>query len=178
MSELNPYRDSSPFGRVTIDAVLIPGVIQSLDGAEKPEEWAFQKGTSGNNATSVWKGTKLAESIKIVTALFDEASYDAYSALKLWLRPKLGTKPPSRTITSPIINSAGISKISTVNTGTPKWVRSGGYWTAEITLAEYNPPKPAATGQAGPANSSTTGTPPQTEGEKQLEALLKQAASL
>lgn len=176
MSELNPYRDASPFGKGTVGGVAIPGVIQGIDGFEKPEEVTFQKGTGSNNAVTVWKGTKLAESGKITTALFDSASYAAHEAFRLVLRPKLGTKPPSLPIVNAIVNGNGVAVVVCVNAPVAKWVKAGGYWLAEMSFGEYNPPAPARGAGQASAAQPTAATPPQTPGEKQLASLLEEAA--
>lgn len=177
----NPYRDASPFGKATIGGVSVPGVIQSIDGFRKPDKWTFQEGAGGNNAATVWKGTKLAESGTIKIALFDQASYDAHEALRLVLRPKLGTKPPSLPIVNPLINGNGVVVVVCVDAPSPTWVKAGGYWLAELALAEYNPPKPASTGTAGSTQNSagpSAPKPPETAGEKQLSGLLEEASKL
>jgi hypothetical protein len=178
MPELNPYRDNSPFGTGKIGGVPIAGVIQSINGAEKPEEWTFQKGTGGNNAVSVWKGTKLAEGIEIVVSLFGIEQYDAHELLRRTLRPKLGQKPPSLPIENGIINAAGVVLVVCISAPPAIWIRAGGFWQATIKLAEYNEPKAANTGRAGPASFTQGGTPPKTAGEKQLSEILDEAAKL
>lgn len=181
MANANPYRDASPFGSASIGGVALAGVIQSIDGFRKPDEWTFQKGAGGNNAATIWKGTKLAESGTIKIALFDQDSYDAHEALRLVLRPKLGTKPPSLPIVNALINGNGVLVVVCVDAPSPTWVKAGGYWVADLMLAEYNPPKPAAAGQAGSAQNSAgpnAGAPPQTAGEKQLSGLLEEASKL
>lgn len=163
MSNLNPYEDSSPWRVIDIGGLRVPGVVQSIDGHEKPETWDVNKGTEKSGATIVWKGTGLASSIKIVTALHDASSFAAYYALRDALRPKLGTKPPSLLIVNPALNFAGITRVACVNVGSPRWVASGGYWTGEITVIEYAPEKPANTGPAGaagPASSSSSADEP------------------
>jgi len=183
MSRLNPFLDAGPWGSCTIGGLLLPGVIASIDGAEKPEEWAVQKGTSGNNAVTVWKGTTLAETIKILLQLATIEAFDAYYDVQAALRPKLGTKPPSLVLTNAAINFAGITRIACRNVGTPKWVPAGGYWTGLVELIEYNPSKPAATGQATPANPGQQFGPPPPPtanevAEAQLTQLLNEAATL
>lgn len=180
MSTANPFREASPFGRAKIGGVAVAGVIQSIEGFEKPDEWTFQKGTSGNNAVSVWKGTKLAESGTIKTALFGQASFDAHEAMRASLRPKLGTKPPSLPIENAIINGNGVSVVVCINAPVAQWVKAGGYWIATMQFGEFNPPAPARTGAAGAAqpNAASGAAPPQTAGEKMLSEALAEAATL
>jgi hypothetical protein len=149
---LNPFVFDGQWGQVVVGGVTLPGVVTSIDGANKPEEWNVQKGTGSSGATTVWKGTKLAEDIKIAIALHDGVSFDDYYTLRDTLRPKLGKKPPSLSIVSPVINFNGITRVACKDISAPKWEPSGGYWTGEISLIEYNPSKPTNTGRASAAS--------------------------
>ena len=169
----NPFRDPGPWGRVTIGGYLVPGIVSAIDGAEKPEEWNVQKGSAGNNAVTVWKGTKLAESIKITVVLATETAFDDYAGLVSTLRPKIGEKPPSLAIESPILAANGITRVAVKNIGQPK-PRADLAWTVEIELIEYNPAKPAAAGQASPAKPPDA--PEQTPEEKAFAAALDAAS--
>src|SRR5262245_24279216 len=114
---LNPYTSFKEWGNITIGGVLIPGIVLSIDGHEKPEEWVIQKGIEVSHAVVVWRGTKLAESIKIVTNLYNQAEFDKYYDVRTVLRPKLGQKPPSLSIVNAAINFSGITRISCRNVG-------------------------------------------------------------
>lgn len=171
---LNPFADGNEeWGWIEIGGVEVPGVVQSIDGAEKPDEWQVQKGTKESNASTDWKGTKLAESIKIVTALFDANSFEQYYVLRDTLRPKLGEKPPALTIFHGAINFNGITRVSVKNIGAPKWQRAGGYWTGEIELIEFSPPKPANTGKP-----KGKGKDPNADVKAELDAVVKEAGAL
>lgn len=171
----NPYRDPGPWRHITIAGVDVPGVIVSVDGCRKPEEWSVQKGTSASNATTVWKGTKLAENIKIVTNLHNEAEFDAYEDLRAILRPKLGQKPPSLPIVHPIFAEAGVTRIACVDVA-PRLPTAGLSWLGEIIVIEYNPSKSVNAGPAGAAKSGTT--PGQNAQPTENEKLAAQAAAL
>ncbi len=144
-ANLNPYVDPGPWGFVEIGGYRLLGVVRSIDGAEKPEEWNYAKGTASSGATSTWKGTKLAESIKIALEAPSFASFEGLYTLRDTLRPKIGNKPPALTITNAIINFNGITRVASVNIGQPKPV-AGLSWQIEIILSEFNPPKPANVG--------------------------------
>lgn len=146
----NPYRDPYPWGTVIIGGVSL-GLVMAIDGHDKPEEWSIQKGTGSSGASTIWKGTKLAESIKITSQLWDEESFSHYYVVRDALRPKLGTKPPSLILENPAINAVGITRVACVNVGPPKPDGKLG-WTYETTLTEYNPTKPAKAGPAAPAH--------------------------
>lgn len=150
----NPFVNPGPWGKVYIGGALIPGTIESINGARKPEEWDHQKPTEKSNASSVWKGTANAKSIKIKTKLLDQQQFDAYYDLRDTLRPKQGTKPPALAIVNPKIQFNGITRVAEVDIGDPDWNPSGGYWVAEIEVCEFNPPKKANTGVAAPAGAA------------------------
>lgn len=153
ITPLNPYIDTFEWGFVSIGDNPVPGVITSIDGASKPEEWSVQKGTAASNATTVWKGTKLAEKITITTNLFDVLQVDSYYVLRDQLRPKLGTKPGSWTVVNAHINWAGITRVAVIDIRPPKWLGTSNSWEGVIELIEYNPSKPAKAGQASPASA-------------------------
>lgn len=155
MTRLNPYLDPTPWGTVRIGGLTIPGTILSIDGADRPDDWEVQKATDKSGATTVWKGTKVAEDIKVTVALVDSTAVDAYYNVRDTLRPP-GLKPPSHVVENAIINWSGITQVTTKNVTAPKWDASGGYWKGEITLIEYAPPKPASTGKAAPADPAGT----------------------
>lgn len=171
-SPLNPFIDASQWGRVRLDGVEIPGVIQSIDGADKPEEWQVQKGTKESNASTTWKGTKLAESIKIVTKLHNQESFAGYYVIRDALRPKIGELPPARVIENPAINFNSITRVAVKNVAAPKFDRAGGCWIGEIELIEFSPPKPANTGK--PKNKND----PNADVKKELDAVVKEASAL
>lgn len=156
---LNPFRDPGPWKTIKVGGFTLPGVILDVDGAEKPEEWSVQKGTAASNATTVWKGTKLAEAITITLASYDESTFDGLYELAAVLRPKIGNKPPSLVIESAVCNFGGITRIALKTPGQPKW-NVKGYWTTKVVLIEYNPSKPAKAGPASPAKPGGQSGPP------------------
>jgi hypothetical protein len=154
----NPFVNATPWGVVEIGGLRLPGVVLSINGADTPEEWNVQKPTEKEGATTVWKGTTIAESIDIELALATRKAFDAYYETRDALRPKRGTKPPTLSIINPAINFTGVTRVSCRNVAPPKWVSSGGYWLGKVTVLEYRPPKPANTGAStGGGNGSTGG---------------------
>ncbi|HMI84869.1 MAG TPA: hypothetical protein VK550_12300 [Polyangiaceae bacterium] len=153
-TRLNPYDSFKEWGTITVGGVLIPGIITSIDGHEKPELWIIQKGIEVSHAITVWRGTQLAESIKIVTNLYNRAEFDKYYDVATALRPKLGKKPPSLGIVNAAINFSGIMRVSVRLPGPPK-PAAGLSWTAEIDLIEFNPPRLAKVGPADPPKTLT-----------------------
>lgn len=153
----NPYFDPGPFGEVSIDGVLIFSTLIEIDGASKPEDWSKQKGTHTSGETAVWKGTKLAEAIKLKFRAHNFDEYDAQSALLAQVRPKLGDKPPTLGIVNAVINDfGGIENIVLKTPAFPKWIEKSGCWEFDWEFHEDSPSKPANTGVADPANPDPT----------------------
>lgn len=151
MAAPNPYVDSGPWGHVYIGGFRVPGVISSIDGAERPEEWDVQMPTKKGGASTVWKGTGIASSIRIATSLHNRDSVDNYTRLRDLLRPPKSTDaPPALPIVSPIINFTGITRVAYRSMSPPDWQPNGGYWKGVITLVDFSPPKPVKTGVARP----------------------------
>lgn len=150
----NPYDSWKEWGTITVGGFLIPGVIQSIDGHEKPEEWIIQKGIEVSHAVTIWRGTKLAESIKVVTNLPNRAEFNKYWDFAALVRPKIGKKPPSLSIINAAINFSGITRVSIRLPGPPK-AAAGLSWTAEIDFCEFNPPRLAKVGPADPPKAKT-----------------------
>lgn len=178
MSGPNPFDDASPFGVVDIGGLRLPGIMIALDGVDTPEEWQVQKATAKSGASTVWKGSGLAESIKITLALANREAYARYeNDVVFALRPKRGEKPPALVIVNPLINFNGITRVSCKNVGAPKWQAGGCYWTADIELIEYQPPKPAAAGPPKPGDYSNPDHDPNRDGKQQIEDELRKAAA-
>lgn len=178
-SDPNPFRDPGPWGFVYINDVLIEATLIEVDGAQKPEDWQVTKGTGTDGATAAWKGTKLAEKIKLKFRATDEASFDAMSDLLAMVRPKLGEKPPTVTIVNAIVNWGGISKVTLHEPAFPKWEDSKQAWEFEWEFIEYAPSKPTKTGPSDPSKPGGGAAPTaQSAAEKELQDLLKEAKKL
>ena len=150
----NPYSNPGAFGRCVIGGVLVPGVIVAIDDATKAEEWLVQRPLAGANAVTIWRGSKIADAIKIRVNLPTAQAYSDYYAIRDVLRPKPGKKPPALLIVNPTINFAGISRISCVSVDPPK-PAPGLSWEAVVTLIEYGPPIPIKPGPPDPPHQET-----------------------
>jgi hypothetical protein len=156
---LNPYDDPGPWGTVqfvipNVGTVAMPGVIESIDGCEKPENWIIQMGIGSFNGVTIWRGTKLAESIKIKSRIYSKETFDACYALRDALCPKVGKKPPTAMVVNGQINFARITRVSYRNF-IPFAPAAGLSWTWGVDLVEYNPMKPAPVGPADPPKAET-----------------------
>jgi hypothetical protein len=173
----NPFVDPGPFGFIYFDDVLVKTTLIEVDGCVKPEDWQVTKHVSGDGATAAWRGTKLAEKIKLKFRATDDASYAAQGDLYNQLRPKLGLKPPTVTVTNAIVNWGGIGKVCLHEPAFPKWVSDKHAWDFEWELIEYAPTKQTTTGPSDPAKpeTSTDGRGKQSPAEKELADLIKEA---
>ncbi len=145
---VNPYVDHGPWGTVAIGGLVVPGVVRSINGAERPEEWSVQRPTIASNAITVWRGTKLAEAIKITTDLPLETDYPKYVAVRDRLRPKIGRRPPTHAIVNAHVNFSDITRVSCRNISAPQWDRGRGVWFGVITVIQYAPPRRVNIGAA------------------------------
>lgn len=176
-SLVNAYDTPGAWNTITIGALVLPGVVISIDGHTKPDTWTAQKGTGTSNATTVWKGLALAEKITIVIELPNRATFAAYYAVRDKLRPKRGTLPPSFPIVNAAINFSGITRISCIDVEPPK-PSAGNSWRGTITLIEYNPSAPASTGPAAAAKNVPTQPTANDQAASELNDAINQAKAI
>jgi hypothetical protein len=141
----NPYEDAFPWGNIVIGGVLLPGIIEDIDGCEKPHRWVFQMGLAVSNSVSIWRGQKLAEDIKITMRLYGTESFAGAYLVRNALQPRLGRRPPVLPILNGAFNFVGIKRVSVLSIPAPK--PAGGLsWSWTIRVCEYNPMKPVPVG--------------------------------
>jgi hypothetical protein len=170
---LSPYRFPLAWGRMIIGGIYVPGIIESIDGCEKPQRWVFQMGLTVSNSVSIWRGQKLAESIKIVTRLPDDQSFQDADRFMDIMLPTPGRKPPSLMCINAAFNWVGINRVSLVNFVAPK--PAGGLsWTYGIEVCEFNPMKQVPVGPADPPKGETENDRLQ----KEFSGLMGRAAKL
>ncbi len=46
----NPYRNGRDFGRIEIGGVVVPGILQSINGLVAKQDWNFQKASGGQGS--------------------------------------------------------------------------------------------------------------------------------
>jgi hypothetical protein len=168
---LNPYDFPTAWGKMIIGGVYVPGIIQSIDGCEKPQRWVFQMGMSASNGVSVWKGQKLAESIKVVTRLYDKKSCADADVFSDTLLPRPGQKPPVLYVLNGALNWVKITRVSVVNIVPPK-AAAGLSWDFAFELCEYNPQQKVPVGPADPPKGETEND----RMEKQFSGLMDKAS--
>lgn len=200
----NPYRDAGPFGVVEIGGVVVPGILQSIDGCDVKNEWNFQKAggggaaaneanadpanagttpaatgtvaqTAGSFGVSVWRGALLAEEITITTDVSRAQAWDDMLDFIQVLMPKRGKKPPSHSLVNPCANLVGIARCSLRGLAIPNEDKPGsGKRLFTFKVCEYNPKKTAAAGKADPAKPGADPKPADA-GEKELKDLMDKA---
>lgn len=198
----NPFRDASPFGRIEIGGVDVPGIIQSVGDYTVKQDWNFQKAsggavanqanpdpanqaaadaqgvavrTAGSFGVSVWRGALLVEEAEIVSVITNEKAYDdALDFIKV-LMPKRGKKVPSHKLVNPDANAVGMTRCAVRDLATPREEKpGGGKWIFRFKICEYNPQKTAPAGAADPAKPAGEPTPKDAQ-EKELQELLDKA---
>ncbi len=166
----NPYRDSFPWSNILVGGMLIPGIIQSVDGCSKAENWVYQRGLAASNAVSIWRGRSLAETIKIITRVYNEATFDACFALRDILRPNW-RRPPVLPVMNGHMNFAGITRVSLKEIYIDKAYPDIS-WDLAVILTEFNPLKAVPVGPADPPHAETEND----RLAKQLDDLVGKAA--
>lgn len=162
MAGLNPYDQSGPWGtvifRVSGKPKRVPGIIQSIDGYRTPEEWLIQKPINASNAITVWRGRNLAESMVLISNLYDKESFDDWRALRTALLPADPRKAPAIVyVLCPQLNMGGINRVGIRYVDPPKPAPQKS-WTGELALIQYRPRRLAKVGppDAPPADSAQT----------------------
>lgn len=151
------YDDPDSWGRFFLDQLEFPGIVVSVDGCDRPYEWAVQKASGKGGASLQFKGEKTAEEIKIICELPDTHSVLAAFAFRDAIKPARGAKPPTLPLVTPFAGFNGIGSVVLKNCGQPKWDAGRGCLTIEFTFAEDLPPSPAVTGAADPAKPGAAG---------------------
>lgn len=177
--DANPYFDPGPFGQILIADVVVAATLTEVDGATSPEDWSVQKGTGTSGATASWKGTKLAEALKLKFRAHDGDAFQAMTDLLLLVRPKKGQKPPTVNIENAIVNWGGIGKGAIKTPPEPKWDAKDGAWDFTWEFQEIGPSTGANTGAAGaPAPDPKDPPTAQSAADKEIAKLSAQVAAL
>jgi hypothetical protein len=149
----NPY-DGDQWGVIFIGGVQVPGTVVDIDGADKPSIWLVQHGIMQSGGFTIWRGTKIAEEIKVSSKLIDGQAFSDWLAIGRKLRPKEDAKPPAFLAENSALNFAGIINVSG-RVKHPKWSQMGGYWIGEMILIEVRSPKQIKPGPPDPPRKRT-----------------------
>ncbi len=177
----NPYIDPGPFGEVIIGDMRVECHLVEIDGCSKEEDWNVQKGTKSKGGTASWKGTKVAEKVKLKWRASTAAEYAAMGDLYTMMRPRPGEKPPTFHIINPVVNWGGIGEIALKAPPQPKWLPKEGAWEFDWEFIEYDPTSDAKTGKADPPKPPEDSKDPptaQSEADKKIAALNREIDKL
>lgn len=164
----NPFRDLKPYNRVTIGGRLIKAILFNIDGHELEDLWNVQKPSGGNHGVAVYEGIKLFEGVRL---FFECADGDGYTAAERYddlsdifdmmapapARGAAGRRPPTLTIENAILTRIGLTAIN--RKGWKEYPTETNSWVIELTVIQYAPPSPAATGAASAAKKPDGGAP-------------------
>lgn len=154
----NPYRGAKA-NVIYLGDYLVPGFVMKISDASRKFEWTVQKGTSTSGATTVYKGEKLCEGIKVLLEAPDEASFDSLYDFRDMVYPLPGQKPPTFAVDNFVFAFAKIGRVSLGELGQPECTSTNS-WTLEVTFIEFKPPSPTAAGPADPAKPGDDGNDP------------------
>lgn len=160
---------------IKLSGAVMPGMVQSIDGADRKYTWDKQKGTASSGATNVFKGAEIADSIKVVVFAPTLEMQRACVEWRKYIAPvKIGGKPPTFTVENVIFEFNEVVRVSIASIEQPK-VSKDQNVTFVWTFTEYNPPTPAKTGPAAAAGKGTgAGTK---GGDPDIVSLQAQAAA-
>lgn len=164
----NPFRDLQPYNRVAIGGRLLKALLVAIEGHELEDIWNVQKPSGGNHATAVYEGVKLFEAVKLT---FECADGDGFTAAERYddlsdvfdmLRPAAsrgatGLKPPTLTIENAILTRVGLTAIN--RRGWKEYFTETNSLRVDLTVIQYAPPSPAATGAQDAAKKASGGAP-------------------
>jgi hypothetical protein len=168
----SPFTHSDQWGSVVLGGRTVPGIIVSIDGAERPHEWLVQRavGTSGSYTT--WRGEKPAESIKLLIVATTVEDFEAMKSFRKYLVPIKGKRPPAFKVENEVINFNGITRVSIKLPGQPQEAGKG-KWTWALEFIDFWPHIKAPIGKPSPANLK--GDPkPKDEAEVIIDNLLQE----
>jgi hypothetical protein len=146
----NPFDFPDEWGEMLLEGWAVPGLLIKIDGCKRPYEWAVQKGTGTGGATTVFRGEKVAESIKTTHSAPTKEHFNGLYELRAKIVPTKGKKPPTFNVSNPIFQFVGIDRIALKELGSPTPTGGAG-WELEVEWIEYRPSAKAATGKADPA---------------------------
>jgi hypothetical protein len=142
---------------VKLGGLLMPGMVQSIEGANRKFLWKKQKGTASSGATIVFEGADIAETIKVVVFAPTLKMQEDCKAWRRYIAPvKIGGKPPTFAIENVLIEFNEITRVTIAEIAQPTESKDQNV-TFIWTFTEYLPPAPAKTGPAGAASKGKAG---------------------
>lgn len=152
----NPYDDPAAWGTVLIGGAPLPGELTLLEMPDREYEWAVQMGLGLGGAATIFRTTKLIETIGI-ELWFPDA--DAFAAGEEFMRvlvgpgwpQKIKVKPKAYKMSHPMAQWVGVTSVHCKAFGAPKDVSGKLNYRLRVTLQEDSPRIVIPTGPAEPA---------------------------
>jgi hypothetical protein len=169
--------------------IVVPGIVQSIELPERGINWQVQQGVSGLGASTIWRGVKLIESVKITTMLakrgapmveWDEAVAAWAEFLKTIDPAPLKRKPPAWDIDHPLFRMLWppLGRVAHKSNRPAPAHDRGLAWLGIIEFIEYRPLKLATPGPPDPAQIDSRDQPPADAYEANFLSLMNKAAQI
>lgn len=160
----NPISEPQDFAIVA--GVRTPGICEIV-GFKSTLRWDERRGYGLSGATLRFRGIALARG-KLILRLYtdqDWADWDTFAPLVA--RPPLGERAHSLEISHPILEDLGVRSVVVESVGQPtQSSESGGVWTIEIALIQWQRPIIAV--------STPAGATPEPEPQNERQVLIRQ----
>ncbi len=162
---------------IKLTGAKMPGMVQSIKGANRKYTWDKQKGTASSGATNVFKGAEIADSIKVTVFAPTLEMQKACAAWRKYIAPvKIGGKPPTFSVENVIFEFNEISRVAIASIEAPDVSKDKNViFVFEFT--EVNPPTPAKTGPAAAAGKGSGAAGATKGGDTDIVDLQAQAAA-
>ncbi len=171
----NPFTAPKEWTEVKLGGWLVPAILVAINGVSIEDEWNVQRAIGTSGSTTVWRGTKPNENLKLTFEAPDEKRFDGLAELWKRLAPKNGQRPPTVTIVHPAPNFVGITRVSRKLWEGPNQTPGLSY-RVDVTMIQYFP---LVIVPAGPQEPAKLKEPtPVDEGEKLLLRLASKLQEL
>jgi hypothetical protein len=172
----NPHVAPLEWTIVKLGGWQVPAILIAINGIKIEDEWNVQRAIGTSGSSTVWRGTKPTEDLKLTFEAPTKDTFDSLYELYKRLAPKNGQRPPTVSIEHPGPNFVGINRVSRKMWEGPN-VTPGLRWTVDLTLIQYFPTVVVPAGPQKPAKLPGDPTPVD-DGEKVFKELAKKIAEL
>lgn len=142
---VDPFTTPAAFGKMTLGSFPMPGIITEIDGCDREYEWQEQKAVGQGGATTVFRGEKIAGSIKVKCLLVTVQHFLDLATLRTGVMPPRGKKPAALDVDNEHFLANHIRSVALKKFPQVKW-EGNGTWSVTFEFTEHYPPRPAAVG--------------------------------
>lgn len=182
---MNPFENQKAYGVLYLGPYKVPGIILEIEGCDREYVWEVKKPISTGGADADFKGVKVADGIRVKSALVTAMDFLDLATFRKNVTPPKGKKPSAFDVRNAIFTNNGIKSAAIRKIGQEHWEGEGGkgLWTFMLELLEYDPAKKTAVGAVGGSKSggaagnaaSNFKEEAQSAADKEIEDLLKKA---